>query len=438
MEIWELTIRFFSLVDPNVRTVLMGSVLLGATTGALGTFTFLQRRSLIGDALAHAALPGVCLSFMIVGRKDFFILLLGAGMTAWLGAMALDFITRHTRIKQDAALGLVLTFFFGVGIVLLTHIQKSGLGTQAGLDKFLFGQASALTLGDIKILAITTLVMGLILILGFNYFKLFTFDPEMAGALGLHVGWLRFLMTTMTTAAVVIGLQAVGVVLMAAMLIAPAAAARQWTDNLKRMVILASIFGIVAGVMGAYVSFLAPNLPTGPWMVVSAFTVFLISIVFSPRRGMLSRFLLHLKNRRKMTDENILKVLFKKGQPNNSWSDFFPESEIRHMWSFVPDELSRGLRALTKRKLLERSSHMFRLTEDGVTAGAVVLRRHRLWEVYLTRYLGLPGDHVHRDAEDMEHILTPELESELEQLLGHPERDPHHQDIPYLREDSDQ
>jgi manganese/zinc/iron transport system permease protein len=433
MDLWELTFRFFSLADANVRWVVAGSVLLGGAAGGLGSFVFLQKRSLLGDTVAHAALPGVGLAFLLTGRKEFILLLLGAAATGWLGALVVNVIVRYTKIKLDAALGIVLTVFFGLGIVILTAIQKTGSGAQAGLDKFLFGQAAALSKNDVVILAIMGAAMLLVLSAWFGRFKLITFDPLLAGALGLKVGWWQFLLTTMIVFAVTIGLQAVGVVLMAAMLITPAAAARQWTDRLTLMVILASIFGIVSGVLGAYVSFLAPRLPTGPWMVVVISCVFLISVLFAPRRGVISRLRMHYANRLKMTQEHLLKTLFKAGQERKDWDAFYSDTEIMRRWSFTPKELRGGMKRLRRKRLVEQRDNRYRLTEKGLLEGARVTRLHRLWEAYLTRFLDLPEDHVHRDAEDMEHILTPEMEARLEKILEKPAYDPHRQEIPYLK-----
>ncbi|MBD3403069.1 iron chelate uptake ABC transporter family permease subunit [candidate division GN15 bacterium] len=433
-----MTIRFFSLADANVRWVVAGSILLGATAGALGSFAYLQRRSLLGDALAHSALPGVGLAFLLVGEKDFMALLIGAAIAGWLGALAVNAITRHSKLKQDAALGIVLTVFFGLGVVVLTHIQKTGAGSQAGLDSFLFGQAAALGERDVILLSIVAVVLLSMVALGFRSFTLLSFDPGFARSIGLPVRVLQFVLTTMIVLAVTIGLQAVGVVLIAALLITPAAAARQWTDKLSTMVILAALFGALSGLLGGWVSFLAPRMPTGPWVVVVISVVFAVSILFAPKRGVISRLRRHLRNRGKVAQEHILKAMFKSGYPERDWSGYQHVSDIDSMWSFSFREMARGLRRLEKRGLLERSDGSYRLTEDGVVEGARVIRRHRLWELYLTRYLELPGDHVHRDADDIEHILTPEMEAQLEELLEHPEYDPHHQEIPRIGREASQ
>ncbi|MBK7142121.1 MAG: metal ABC transporter permease [bacterium] len=438
MEWLDSTLRFFSLVDANVRWVVFGSILLGGAAGGLGCFAYLQKRSLLGDALAHAALPGVALAFLLMGRKDFLALLIGASITGWLGALAINYIIKESKIKLDAALGIVLTVFFGLGIVILTHIQKSGSGAQSGLDKFLFGQAAAMGRDDVVILGIVALTMLVVVSLGFGRFKLISFDAAFGRSLGMNVGLLQFALTTMIVFAVTIGLQAVGVVLMAAMLITPAAAARQWTDKLHLMVILASVFGILSGLFGAYISFLAPRFPTGPWMVIVVTALFAFSMLFAPNRGVISYIRQHYANRRKMTREHVLKVLFKAGQDGKLWKKYYPFDQIKRMWSFTQRELQSALRTLQSQGMVEKSGSMYRLSDSGITEGARVTRLHRLWEVYLSRYLELPEDHVHRDAEDMEHIITPEMEARLEELLDHPEYDPHRQEIPYIGREKNQ
>lgn len=432
MEFWELTLRFFSLTDANVRYVVAGSVLLGGIAGAFGCFAFLQKRSLIGDAIAHATLPGVAFAFLILGEKKLHWLLLGAAVSGWLGALAINAIVKHSRLKLDAALGIVLSAFFGLGIVLLTFIQKTGAGAQSGLDKFLFGQAAAMGKADAMILAVAGLIMLIILLALYGRFKILTFDSGFAGSIGVNVGVLQFVLTTLLVVAVTIGLQAVGVVLMSAILIIPAAAARQWTDKLGLMLILSAAFGMMSGILGAYISFLKPHFPTGPWIVIMAASIFFISILFAPGRGMVSRLRRHLTNRRRMTEDHILKVLFKAGMDSRNWKTFTPKVQIAQLWSFTPRELGQGLRHLVRGGQLEKEGRMFRLTDAGIKSGARVTRLHRLWEVYLSRYLELPEDHVHRDAEEMEHIITPEVEKKLEEMLGYPVLDPHQQEIPYF------
>lgn len=423
--------EFLSLSDPNVRYVVLGSVLLGCCAAVVGTFTVLRKRALVGDAVAHSVLPGVCLAFLFAGSKNPFVLLIGAFLSGWLSLTVIDYITRKTRIKEDAAIGLVLSVFFGAGILLLTAIQQSGNAAQSGLDKFLFGKAASLLFDDVLVFGgIAVLLLGLVWIF-FKEFSLLTFDRDFAQAVGLPVRILELLLTTMTVLAVVVGIQAVGVVLMAALLITPAAAARYWTERLSLMVVLAGVFGIFSGVSGAYISTIAPAMPTGPWIVVVITLLFAISLFVAPSRGILARLFRQYRNHRRMTDENILKALYHLGETEHDVNKLHSVDEVLRKRSMPARVLRKGLFRLRRQGYVERQNASWRLTSEGRERGKRVTRLHRLWEVYLTRHLLLAPDHVHDDAETIEHILTPELEEQLMTELDHPDVDPHDTPIPY-------
>lgn len=270
-----------------VQTVLLGAALLGAISGMLGAFALLRRQSLIGDALAHAALPGICLGFLIAGGRELGSILAGAFFTGTLAALVMMVIIRTTRLKTDAALGIVLSVFFAVGVVLLTHLQSQGGAASAGLNTFLFGQAAAILRSDLWImggvgLATLALVAGL-----WKEFKLVSFDPDFARASGLPVTALEGLLTIMVALAIVVGLQLVGVVLMVALLIAPAAAARQWTTSLGAMVVLSALIGAASGAGGALISAFSRGLATGPVVVLLATGAVVVSLMLAPGRGLL-------------------------------------------------------------------------------------------------------------------------------------------------------
>jgi len=271
--------------DYTLRNIALGSAILGLVGGVLGSFAVLRRQSLLGDALSHAALPGICLAYMLTGTRTSLVLLIGAGITGWLGTLLILMIVRETRIAEDAALGIVLSVFFGIGIMLLTFIQQSNDANQAGLDKYLFGQAATLVQDQVVTMAVLgSIALGFVFAL-FKEFKLLSFDPDFAGTLGFPTRRLNILLTSLTVVAVMIGLQTVGVVLMAAMLIAPAAAARQWTNRLSRMLVLAALFGMLAGVSGALISVSQARLPTGPMVILSASMIVIFSLLFAPARG---------------------------------------------------------------------------------------------------------------------------------------------------------
>ncbi len=281
----ELIIALFT--DYTLRTVALGVAVLGAVSGALGSFAVLRRQALLGDAMSHAALPGIVLAFMLTGQRNPLILLIGAGMAAWLGALLLLGITRTTRIKEDSGLALILAVFFGLGLVLLSLAQRSPDAAQAGLKTFLFGQAAAMVASDVWLMA--GIGAGVLLILGifWKQFKLISFDPDFAASLGVPVRRLSVLLTSLIIVAIVLGLQTVGVVLMSAMLVAPAAAARQWTNRLGLMVLLAALFGATAGVVGATISATARGLSTGPTIVLCVSAIVVVSLLFAPERGVL-------------------------------------------------------------------------------------------------------------------------------------------------------
>lgn len=424
-------IDFFLLRDLNVRVVVIGSVLLGIGSAAIGCFALLRKRALVGDGVAHAVLPGVAIAFMVTGTKNSLALLIGATISGWISMVAMDAITRRSRIREDAAIGIVLSVFFGLGILLVTHIQSTGTSSQSGLDKFLFGQAASLVLSDVAVFGAVSVFLVVAIILLYKEFKILSFDPEFTQTIGLPNRALSLVMTTLLVLAVVVGIQAVGVVLMAAMLITPAASARYWTDRLGIMLCLASLFGAMSGVGGAFVSYSSPRMPTGPWIVMFATLFFVVSLLFAPRRGVIARVVRHELNRRRTLSENILKTMHLLSEGDANEFAARSEREIQARRRIPTQRLHRGLRRLRREGYIaEAGPKQWRLTHEGARQGARVTRLHRLWEVYLTQYLQIAPDHVHEDAESIEHVLTPELEEELERLLNRPLSDPHARIIP--------
>lgn len=273
------------LFDYTLRTVALGTALLGLVSGALGAFALLRRQSLVGDAISHAALPGVVLAFMVTGLKGPAVLMTGAALAGTAGVLLVLLVTRYTRLKQDAALGIVLAVFFGLGLMLLTFLQRNPDARQAGLNTYLFGQAATLVTRDVVVMALFGGAALALLLVFWKELKLLSFDRDFGASLGFPMQGLEVLITLLLVVAIVIGLQAVGVVLMSAMLVAPAAAARQWTDRLGWMVALAAFFGAIAGVTGTLLSSLVSGLSTGPVIVLVVSVIALFSLLLAPRRG---------------------------------------------------------------------------------------------------------------------------------------------------------
>ncbi|HRK91613.1 MAG TPA: metal ABC transporter permease, partial [Anaerolineales bacterium] len=298
---------FYNLLfDYTLRTVALGSAILGIVSGALGSFAVLRKQSLLGDAISHAALPGIVLAFLLTRSREPVILMLGALIAGWLATLFMLNVIRTTRIKDDSALGLVLSVFFGFGLMLLTFTQRLPDATQAGLDKFLFGQAATLLQRDVVTMAIIGVLAIALLMTFWKEFKLITFDTEYAASLGYPVRFLDVLLTTLLVVAIVLGLQTVGVVLMSAMIVAPAAAARQWTDKLKNMVILGGLFGAMAGVSGTLISGSAEKIPTGPVIVLCMSAIVLFSMLFATNRGLVWNWFRNLQNRRQLRAQAVL------------------------------------------------------------------------------------------------------------------------------------
>jgi manganese/zinc/iron transport system permease protein len=423
--------EFFLFNDPNIRYVVLGSVLLSAISAMVGTFTFLDKKSLMGDAIAHAILPGICLGFLISGTKNPWFLIAGAFVTGWLSIYAIEQITSKTRIKEDTAIGLILSVFFGIGVLMLTAIQKSGNAAQSGLDQFIFGKAAAMIGQDLLVFSVVAVFLLLSVWLLFKEFTLIAFDKDFAAAIGMNVRKIRMILTSLVVLAVVIGIQAVGVVLMAAMLITPAAAARFWTDKIKIMIIIASLFGAVSGLSGAYISWLAPAMPTGPWIVVVISSIAILSFFIAPRRGIIARMWKQKMNRRTINEENLLKALYQLGEEEKDFFHGRTATEIQLKRKMDSVQLASIMRRLRRQGYIQLKQSRYFLTGEGLTRGQRIVKLHRLWELYLTTKLNIAPDHVHDDADTMEHLITPELEQELEKQLGFPQKDPHASEIPY-------
>jgi manganese/zinc/iron transport system permease protein len=320
--------------------------------------------------------------------------------------------------------------FFGIGIVLLTYIQQTGNAGQSGLQNFLLGKAAAMSRSDISTMMIIDSIILVVIILFFKEFKILSFDPVFARSTGMPVRFLETILTTLTVLAVAAGIQAVGVVLMAAMLIAPPAAARFWTNDLRRMLILAVLFGIAGGVLGAVVSYSDNRMPTGPWVVTMSSLLVLGSLLFAPGRGIIPRWRIRHQYRIKVRRENVLKLLYHLEEASVPGKGFSPDDMLKRR-ALDPVELRRTLKELIGKELVNKNELGYLLSAAGRNEARRVVRIHRLWEMYLTEKMNIASDHVHDDAEAMEHIITPEMEDKLARLLNFPARDPHNKQIPW-------
>lgn len=399
----------------NLRMVWLGASVLGLVTGVLGSFAVLRRQSLLGDTLSHAALPGVVIAFMLMGRELGW-LLVGAGIAGWLGTIFVNMIIRTTRIKQDAALGIVLAVFFGTGMALLSYSQGHEDASRAGLDKFIFGQAAAIVGRDV--LMLLAVAVGVLLFIGLFWkeFKLITFDSEFASTNGFPVRVLDLMLSTLIVISIVLGLQLAGVILMVGMLIAPGVAARQWTNDLSKMVVLAGIFGAFAGASGAIVSAAEEGLPTGPLIIVSASTIVVISLLFAPERGLVWTWWKQRQDRQMFLTESLLADIYRLADKHKNMGYVVPEGMLTSLHGGIA---KHAFKELAAQNLLEKQADGWRLTTAGVKQAERYEHNRQLWKLYRLHRDDLNTQNIHEDfRQDIRQVLPQEVIRSLEQMLA--------------------
>lgn len=415
-------------------------MLMCLAAALVGVLVFLRRKSLVGEALSHASYPGVVIGafFLSFFSSDFstVVSLICAALTAFLGLFFIEKLEKK-KVQSDSALCFILSLFFAVGITLASRLQTlNPLGFQAA-QLFLYGQAATMVESHLWVYSsLCLLILGAI-VLFYRPIKIMLFDRAFGQSLGMSFALLDFLLFILLVLAIVISIRSVGVVLMVGMLVAPAVAARQLTDRLHLVFIFSGFFGVLSGFLGNYFSIQFPLwgqwmvrdrllvLPTGPMILLSASTLCFLSLCFSPKRGLVFRAFRRIAFRHKCLSENILKHFWKKGQDVGlEMASLYPF----HLCS--PLFLRLFLWILTFQGWLQRKrGGLYVLSSDGRVRASQIVRLHRLWEAYLV-FLGQGREKVHHSAEEMEHILTPEIEKELSALLNDPKLDPHAQPIP--------
>lgn len=399
----------------NTTLVVIGTTLLGLAGGVAGSLALLRKRSLFADALGHAALPGVCVAFLVARAlgaegRSLPVLLVGAAIAALVATWLVQLILRRTRLHEDAAIGSVLSVLFGFGVVLLSIIQTLPSGDQGGLKGFLFGQTAAMQRGDAILLAAIAAVTAITAFLCLKEFALVAFDEGFARSVGLPSGRMDGLMLLLVVGVTVAGLQAVGLVLVIAILIIPPVAARLWTDSMHRFVPLAALLGAASGWIGTSLSAAAPRLPAGALIVLTAASIFLVSLALAPR-GLLRAMARRTRLRIRMANDHILKSLLEGPLDAAELA-----RRCAHGWL-----ANRALlTALSMRSLVEHVGGRWRLTATGEARGRAIARNHALWTAYLTRDAAIAPDHVDPSAELVEHILDAEIVAELERSLTGP------------------
>lgn len=423
-------LRVVTLRDYNTRIVLSGTSLLGFAAGVLGCFTLLRKRALMGDALSHATLPGIGLAFMISvlaggTGKSLPILLTGAALSGVLGLAMILLIRNLTRLKEDTALGIVLSVFFGAGIAVLGVVQRMGQGHAAGLESFIYGKTASMVASDAQLIAWVAVLVVLACALLFKEFRLICFDAGYAKSQGWPTILLDVMMMVLVIVITVIGLQAVGLILIIALLIVPAAAARFWTERLAVMLVIAGFIGAVSSLAGSALSALLPNFPSGAMIVLTATLLFLVSMFFGSERGVCIRWAARRTFERKVRRQHLLRAIFElaEGDELGAGALACPVrfKDLLAIRSWSAGSLSGEIGRAVKDGLVidtHTGGRKIKLTQAGFREAAQVVRQHRLWELYLITHADIAPSHVDRDADAIEHVLGPDMMAELEALLA--------------------
>lgn len=405
----------------NTNLVILGTTLLGFASGIIGVFALLRKRALMTDALSHATLPGLALAFLLAQALGFQgrsipVLLLGATVTGVMGVVCIQLILRHSRLREDAAIGIILSVFFGAGIVVLSYIQSNAPNGSAGLNAFIYGQAATMRASDVYLMGGIALgaVMATVLLL--KEFTLVCFNDAFARVDGWPVGIVDLLMMALVVVVTVAGLQAVGLILVVAMLIIPPVSARFWTERVWKLVLIAGLIGALSGYAGSVISALLPRKPAGAVIVLTGGVFFVISMMLAPSRGVIASSIRMLRLRLRIAGDHALELshdLDRSIIPNESFHDL---ASIRGWSAPFRWILKRSLKH--DGSLIRVTTDGMVLSADGVERGHRVARNHLLWEQYLVSYADVAPNHVDWSVDQVEHVLSERLVTRLEQDLA--------------------
>lgn len=416
--------NFFDyFTDPILRAPTWGTLLMCVGSALMGVILFLRKRSLLGESLSHAAYPGivigVALFAWILPQSEewvFLAILAGAFISSLGGLFSIEWLEKKKKVRSDTALCAVLSVFFGIGTLAMSALQGSFPAWQRQVQMLLFGQAATMNDWHVGIYGVLAVGISLFFYFTFRPLQAFLFDSEFAATVGIKTKRLEKMIFVLLLLSLIIGMRCVGIILVSGMTVAPAVAARQFSNKLSTILMLAAFFGALSGLLGnvlsVEISLRGIPLPTGPMIVLSGASIAFLSLLFAPKRGWVCRLWRIAFFRMRVKEENILKSIWK--------DQVTSASEIPR---FV-------LYRLKKHGWVIQNQGKVELTGDGKRKAAAVVRLHRLWELYLAETLGCHADSVHGSAEEMEHILTPELEARLTAHLSNPTLDPHSQPIP--------
>lgn len=404
-----------------VWRALAASSMVGIMCGVLGCFIVLRQMSMIGDALSHAILPGVVIAFVFLGYNvaGFF---LGAVLAGIITAVGIAWAQQNVKTKSDAAIGIVFTAMFAIGVIGISWISKNE-GVHLDLKDFLFGNVLGVSNEDLWITLAVSLYVVLMVIIFYRHLFITSFQPTIAQAMGIPTRFVHYMIMILLSFSVVAALQTVGVILVVAMLITPASSAILWSNNLRKILVISAFMGLLSAFIGLILAIIFNTTP-GPAMAVVATFIYIFSALVAPSKGILARRFRKKKLNRRILMEDSIKYIFRHA------GDVIDLERLASSLDISKRRARRLIRFLSDNKLIKSTAPPFQLTAKGDVLALKLIRAHRLWETYLVDEMGMDPEQIHEDAENYEHYLSDELLDEVDELLGSPSTDPHGSPIP--------
>lgn len=422
-------LRLLTLADYNSRVVILGTAMLGCAAGVVGSFTLLRKRALVGDAISHAMLPGLGIAFLVATMiggdgRSLPVLFAGATISGLVGAAAILGLRSTWRLSEDAAFGIVLSVFFGAGVALLGVIQSLEAGHAAGLEGFIYGKTASLSWADLMVIVAAAAIALSLCVLYFKELSLLCFDQAFAETQGYSRWWLDGLLMSMVVGITITGMQAVGLILVIALLIIPAAAARFWTNRLSLQLLISAGIGMVGCFGGSMCSAMLPNMPAGAVIILACAILFLFSLLVGAEQGLLWRAIRRWQWQRVLLRQHLLRAIYERTETKMGQSQTAHEpefrvemSELMRSRSWSQTLLDRLIESAQREGLMTRVGSQVALSKSGWVQAKKLTHQHRLWELYLITHADVALQQVDRLADDIEHVLEPSVIHELECLL---------------------
>jgi len=428
-------------------------VLCSLSCALLGNFLVLRRLSMMGDAISHAVLPGLAVAFLLTGSRSGTGMLLGAVVAGLLTTVLTQWIHGFGRVDRGAAMGVVFTSLFAAGLILIVQVADSvdldpncvlyGAIELAPLDDTVFGGFRVPR--AVPLLGFVLLVNVFVVVLFYKELKISSFDPALATTLGINANVMHYVLMVLVAVTAVASFEAIGSILVIAMLIVPAAAAHLWTERLGSMIVVSLVIGVASAVGGHVGAITVPgwlglgveDTTTSGMMAVVAGLLFGVTVLIAPRHGILSQVVRRAALDLRIVKEDVLGLLYRLDEMRVADRPAGVTSILRQVRGAHPMMTRLALLGLRWRGKVTRDTHGYGLTSPGRDQAAGLIRVHRLWESFLVRDLALPPDHVHRTAENLEHVTSASVAQALDEQTGHPHMDPHGKVIPSLEEASD-